>query len=170
MSGENLSWVPVIAALCGGSIGLLGALGTAWFNQRISERLAKEDRQRKKLEEIYTTLFAIRSSYYELSTKISSKIFEDIDIKEHSFPEISPILKLEMLMNLYFPELKNVHGDFTNAKNAFGKEYTAIILTSYKNKSIADKQNTFARTYELLTIIDEKTTTIQSKVSKIIKS
>ena len=170
MSEENLSWVPVIAALCGGSIGLLGALGSAWFNQRTSERLAKEDRQRKRLEEVYTTLFAIKSNYCELSAKISSKILEGIDIRENSFPEISPILKLEMLIDLYFPELKNVHDDFVNAKSTFGTEYAAIISTNYKDKSTGDKQIAVIRTYELLTIIYEKTTTIQSRVSKIIKS
>lgn len=169
MPVEQPNLVPVVASLCGGFLTLLGSFGTTWFNQGKVERLAKEDRQRKRLEEIYTTLIAIRSSYYELSTKVSSKVFNDVPIETYEFPEMPQILKLEMIIDLYFPELKGVHNDFINTKNIFGTKYIEVVLTNYKNESIESRQNTFAKTFELLTDVDNSIKLIRMNVSKIIK-
>jgi hypothetical protein len=149
---------------------LVTPLGTAYFNQRTLEKLAKEDRERKRLEELYITLFSVKTVYSELSKKIASKIFEEVDIQTNSSTEMSPIVRLEMIINLYFPELKNIHSEFVNAKNIFGKEFGKVMIKSYKNELLENKKESFTNIYILLNIIDEKIEIIQAAITEIIKS
>jgi hypothetical protein len=67
-------WIPVISTLCGASVGLLGVFGTAHFNQAHGRKIVKEDRERKKLEEVYVALVEIDRDYTTLFGLMISRV------------------------------------------------------------------------------------------------
>ena len=169
MAQEISIWVPVISSLCGGLLSLLGAFGNSFLNQRKTERLSKEDRERKNLEEIYTTLFDVRKDYYNTLNQVTNKIFNNMEIKSTDSHELPPLIKLDMLINLYFPSLKDSHSKLVNTKNIFGEELGVVMLNSYTSKSLEDKQQQFAKFWNLMNKLEENIKEIQDNIVKIIK-
>ncbi|WP_201321984.1 hypothetical protein [Pseudanabaena sp. lw0831] len=173
MAQEISIWVPVISSLCGGFLSLLGAFGNSLLNQRKTERLSKEDRERKNLEEIYVILHEIRKDYYNLTlNQVSNKIFNNVEIKSiesHELNKIPPLIKLDMLINLYFPSLKDVHSKLVITKNIFGEELGVVMLNSYTSKSLEDKQQQFSKFWNLMNKLEENIKEIQDNIVKIIK-
>ena len=74
-----------------------------------------------------------------------------------------------MLINLYFPSLKDVHSKLVITKNIFGEELGVVMLNCYASKSLEDKQQQFSKFWNLMNKLEENIKEIQDNIVKIIK-
>jgi hypothetical protein len=169
MVTEVSELVRLIPTFCGATIALIGAFGTAYFNQKKSENLARENREREKLEELYVTLIQVQKAYTKIIEQSVQKINFNVPIEIREVIDIPPIVKLDMLVNLYFPNLKAFHNDFVDARNIFSKEYLNILTTEYKEQLLENKQKTCQRVLDSYFKINETIRLFQLEIARIIK-
>jgi len=168
-ASEMSKWIPVVGTLGGAVVGFLASFVNAWFNQRKAEISGKESRERQRLEEIYRTLFDIRRDYQIILNHIIEKIHDEKPIETLPSTDMPPISKLEMLVDLYFPGLKDAHNDFVTAKNTFGQEYASVVIRSFKAETPETKQRLCGKVATLYEYIDDRLTAIQHRIQQIIK-
>jgi exonuclease VII large subunit len=102
--------------------------------------LAREDRKRKKSEELYIILIAIGREYDTMFNQFIRKVMFNTPAEAIKHEIIPNSLKLEMLVSLYFSELDDAYDDFIKARDVFIDQYYRRILEDYSGKSI-DEQN-----------------------------
>jgi hypothetical protein len=168
-ASEMSKWIPVVGTLGGAILGFLASFVTSWFNQRKAEISGYESRERQRLEEIYRTLFDITRDYQIILGQVIEKIHYEKPFETKPDTNIPPIIKLEMLVDLYFPELKDVHNDFVAAKNKFGEEYAQVISRSFKAETSETKQRLCGKFATLYKHIDDRLTAIQHRIQQVIK-
>lgn len=165
-------WIPVISTLLGGVLVLLGSLATAWFNKSTERRLAKEARERERLEEVYTTLVAIRSVYIDMHHQASIKILFNSSAapkeKESNDERMPPIVRLQMLVNLYFPALRPSFSEFEVAKNDFGVKYAELMVERSSNRQLPEREELRDRFTRLFSLIDERISDMQKAVAELV--
>jgi len=170
-NGSQLTlWIPVISALVGGILVLIGSFATSWFNKSTESRLARESRDRERLEEVYEKLVLIRSEYGEMFCQAINAIHHNQPIKVKSGEGMPPIIHLQMLVNLYFPRLRPSFYEFEKAKNNFGEEYAKLIGGSFSDKSLKEKKDLSGRFAKLLDVLQKRIEEMQKVASELVKA
>lgn len=163
-----LSWMPVLGTLLGATLGFAASFVVAWFNQRKSELTAKSDRRRTRLEELYRTLVEIRKDYQGTLHQIFAKVHDNTPIAASTHVGVPPIINVDMLVKLYFPELADCFNKFDVAKNVFGSQLADAIVVNTTSLLKKEKQvicSKFLNSYEK---IDNSITYFQKEISRVI--
>ncbi len=137
---EISKWIPVIGTILGAIVGFLASFFIVFYNQRRVALVAKEDRMRQRLEDLYRTLIFVNNDYTEHIGQMINKVHHNVPITVQKPVDIPPLIKVEMLVNLYFPEFKAIYGEFENEKDEFGKLYADTIGSNYQSSSLENKQ------------------------------
>jgi len=158
-------WLPILGAL----IALVSSLITTWLNNRNYNLRNKEERDRKRLEEAYEALIGILSVYSKLTGQLIGYIHHNDKIQIEDDGKISPLVKFEMIVSLYFPEMINSWEQLKKTKEEFGKQLSDIISENYLNKELIIKQNKSALIWDIYTKLIDDTDIAKNKIKEIIK-
>jgi hypothetical protein len=138
---ENFTrWIPVVGTLGGATLGFLASFLTTWFNNREINCRSKDDRIRNRLESIYELLIEIERDYSSLMMKAILCVHSGEKITVDKNDGIPPLIKLEMMVSLYFPEFREEWESLESAKNLFGKELGNLIRISTENRQLSERQ------------------------------
>lgn len=138
-----VSWVPVIATLVGAGLGFLASFLTTYYSQKSVRQAAKEQRDRERIEALYRLIEVAKK---ELSHDQANAIYASNGLYNeisHSFVkegELSPFIEIEMLVDLYFPSLKEKHRHFDNSRSAFRSLCLRLIEEPMQIKSQVDRE------------------------------
>jgi hypothetical protein len=167
--GVASSWIPVIGTLSGAIVGFLASFTTSWWNNKQLLIKSKEERKREKLEDAYKTLIAIDKDYKELLGQIINNIHHNKDIIVNSHTEIPPLIKFEMLVALYLPQLNVGWQKLIKSKDEFSEEYAKVIGENFQTKPLKLKQELTIKFLCLHGNIIQNITSLQKEVATIIK-
>lgn len=134
-ASEISKWIPVIGTLLGAIIAFLGFFSIAVYNQHKAEKIAKENRRRERLEVLFKSLIIVDSQYRGFAISLSSGLFPEFEKKE-----IPPLLEIEMMINLYFNELKDAFDEFDVERRTFGKLFSKITSQEFQTFSAQEKK------------------------------
>lgn len=165
------NWLPVFGTLAGASIGFLASFGIAYYNHKRKADTETDSRQRERLERVYILLINIKKDYFSYSMKIISKVHnnEFLTVATHD-GKIAPIVELEMLIRLYFPDFKISFKEFEIEKEKYGKLLSEAITENYSNKSLEEKQKFCSKTLTFEKIVRDAVEKIQLEIPKLIKA
>ena len=163
-------WIPVVGTLGGATLGLSASFITTWFNNREINSRSKDDRNRHRLELIYELLIEIQNEYTSLMTKSILCVHYNEKIISEKNEKMPPLIKLEMMVSLYFPEFKEAWESLESAKNSFGEELADLISSPPKNLQLSEKQKRSAKFAVLERLIDKRVIEFQQAIVKSIKS
>jgi hypothetical protein len=145
MSATLSPWIPLIGTLLGALFDLGASFFIATFNKNAQELSAKNERNRKRIERIYELLITIRMECGKNSVKFLTGFITE-PIPEKEIKEIPPLVELEMLVNLYFPERKEMHKEFLFHMHNFWKMFMESRFLNYKNEPLT-KNNLSPRNF-----------------------
>ena len=171
-ASELLQWMPVIGTLSGAIVALIATFGAAYFNHNKVGSAAKEQRQRERLECIYHSLISIKELYLSQLNKIMSMIdgVETSVLSEPSTKGIPPILQLEMYINLYFPELKNEHIEFSKARDIFASLMVKTLTGELRTMTPRARQAFRSELIDASELVDDKINKIREKIYLIARA
>lgn len=170
MNSNFSPWIPVIGTLLGALVGLGASFFIATFNRNAQEVSAKNERNRKRVERIYELLITIRIRYGKNLGEIINWIHHGVPVPETEIKEIPPLVELEMLINLYFPELKETHKEFISHIHAFGKIFMESRFLNHKNEPLPKKQSETQKFINASGIIELKVAAYLEKISAIVRA
>lgn len=162
---DVLKWIPVIGTLSGAIIGFGAAFLTAWFNQRRAEQVARNNRRRDRLEEVYRTLVKIKIDSQDLSGKLLKHIHYDTQIEMEDVPDFPPIINLQMLVDLYFTELHLEYKNYVDAKNDLGKKFASLLSKKFNNSTLEVKQQHADEVLKLQRNVESRISLFQQKLA-----
>jgi len=137
---EIAIWVPVIAALGGAIVGIVGSFIPTWWNYKTASREKVEDRKRQRLEDAYYTLVLIRNKYSHFMASLINNVHFQTKLDFGETEPMPPLVKYEMLVCLYLPELGDSWKDLQEAKDNFGSKMADVIGTDFSRKDKKEKQ------------------------------
>ena len=137
---EMSKWIPVVGTLLGAAIGFVGGLFNSWLTQTNRESTERENRERGRLENLYETLIEVRRDYQGLLSQMISKVHFNKELTLKERPGIPPLVKLDMVIHMYFPALTEVHRKFVAAKERFGEKWGENVVASFSGESLETKQ------------------------------
>ncbi|ENA26414.1 hypothetical protein HMPREF1487_09667 [Pseudomonas sp. HPB0071] len=117
-----VSWVPVIATLVGAGLGFLASFLTTYYNQNAARQTAKNQRDRERIEALYRLIEVAKielSRDQKNALYASDGLYNEISYSPVKEGELSPFVEIEMLIDLYFPSLKEKHQQFDNSRSEF---------------------------------------------------
>lgn len=167
---EISSWIPVIAALLGATVVFVGNLINLQFTNKHKVRLEREDRERDRLESMYEILIAIRIDYQGMLGQVISKVHFDTPINPKEYSDTPPIIRLNMVIHMYFQSLSEAHKQFVSAQEAFGEKYAANISTSFVKESTEAKQRICGEYAKLFKEIDSEISKLQKQLALMVKA
>ncbi len=162
-------WLPMIGTLAGATIGFVGVLISLWFTQKNREKSEQENRERARIEDLYEILIEVRVSYQKTLGGMIKKVMYSTIENEKENTGIPPLIKLEMLMHMYFPNLDDEYQQFIKAKNLFGEQLAKNLTTSFNSESHETKKAINSQYLNAYNELDNKISAIQKKLASIIK-
>ncbi|MFZ2629469.1 MAG: hypothetical protein WAX67_11405 [Rugosibacter sp.] len=153
-------WLPVVGALLGATLGFLGGLLNLQLTHKNKESAERESRERNRLESLYETLVEIQMDYRGLLGEMISKVHFNTPPKPREYSGIPPLIKLDMVIHMYFPGLVEAHKKLASALEPLGQKLAENISTSFSGHSTQEKQKICG---EYLTLIKE----ISSEISNL---
>lgn len=163
-----MNWASVTSAFIGVVLGFVASMGVAMYNQHKAKQLAQEDRRRLKLEELYITTINVNSEYNDLLKQAILKMNSNTPINIEYGSGVAPIIRLDMIMNLYFSNLKEQYVDFMSAKSEFGKAFNEILIANFESYSKENKQKITTNIFDLKDHVENKIKLIQYEVMRMI--
>ena len=167
ISTEFSKWIPVVGTLLGAAIGFIGGFFNSWFINRNKEKIDKESRERARLENLYETLIAIRMDYQAMLGQMIAKVHFNNEVVFIEQVCIPPLVKLDMVINLYFPTLIELYTKFVLGKVKFGKLWANNLQTSFTTSSLQDKQNECSKYEKYFNEIDIEISKLQEKLASM---
>ena len=163
--------IPVVGAVLGAAIGFFGALANTWLAQKNKEIAERQDRERIRIENLYETLLEIRKSYSATLEKMISKVhFGPQEVVPEANPSgISPLIRLDMLIRLYFPNLNETYKQFVVVKDRFSEALGNNIITIFTSKSETEKKEICGKYLIIFQQLDNEITNLQLKLADMIK-
>lgn len=133
-------WLPFIGTVIGAGIAFLATYANARYNKNKELEIAKANRNRGRIERIYKLLVTIGSeSSHELKEALMH-IRSGTPFTEKTSPELPPLIELEMLVSLYFPDLEAKRIELVKVVQEFGEKYFEFRFKDYRNESLPTKQ------------------------------
>lgn len=164
------NWIPVIGTLSGAAIGLLASFLIAYFNKSSDERKAKSDRDRSRIEKIYELLISIKMERGKDFGRVLNWIHHTVPIANDEVSDIPPIVELDMLINLYFPDLKTEQEKLMGAIHKYGKSSLEARQTDYRKKTLAEKQSASGTLLNMQGSIENEIKSMQECLAKRVKA
>jgi hypothetical protein len=128
---QTMSLIPVFATALGA---IIGSIGT-YLNFRFNSISAREERVRNRLESIYILLTNIEKDYKDKLANVINCIHHDEIVEFKNTDDISALIKLEMNIKLYFPDLKDCYSFFEKEKNTLEELYSDSTRMSHIQKT-----------------------------------
>lgn len=158
-------WLPVVGTLLGATIGFVGGLFNLRLTNKNRESAERESRERDRLERLYETLIEIRIDYQGTLGQMISKVHFDTPaiLKEQS--GIPPLIKLDMMIHMYFPDLVEAHKKFVSVAEPFGASLAVNISTSFFGEPIKVKQRICGEYTNHFKGIDDEISNLQQRLA-----
>lgn len=167
---EMSSWIPVVGTLLGAAVGFVGGLFNTWLTQRNRESTDRESRERDRLENLYETLIEIRMDYQGILGQMISKVHFNTQGAPKEYSGIPPLIKLDMAIHMYFPNLAEAHKQFVVVAEPFGKKWAENLSTSFSGEPIETKQRICGEYVKLFTEFDCEISNLQKKLASMAKA
>ena len=165
------NWIPVVGTLLGAAIGLAGGLLSSWLTNKNKITSEKENRERERIEALYETLEEIRMYYKGLLGSMLSKVHHNsVKTSKNEYTGIPPLVKLDMLLHMYFSCLTEPHIKFLSAKDRFGEKLAENLTSSYFEQSLEQKQRICEEYLSLFSAVDNEISNLQQKLVAIVKA
>lgn len=143
MAGAVASWIQTaISALGGGFLVSLGTLTGILINRAGTERAARDQRYRERVEELYRTLIDAERQFNELYVRGLERIRSDrpIEIPDLKPGEVAPLTRIEMMTNLYFPALKAHYQQLQTESWNIGSQFGPLLGTDPVPGTLEEKK------------------------------
>lgn len=128
---QTMSLIPVFATALGA---IIGSIGT-YLNFRFNSISAREERVRNRLESVYILLTNIEKDYKDKLGNVINCILHNEIVEPKNTDDISALIKLEMNIKLYFPELKDCYLSFEKEKDTLDELYFDSTRMSHTQKT-----------------------------------
>lgn len=163
-------WLPVVGALLGAAVGFLGGLMNLQLTHKNKESAERESRERTRLESLYETLVEIRMDYQGLLGQMISKVHFNTPPKAKEGSGIPPLIKLDMVIHMYFPCLVEAHKKLVSAIEPFGQKWAENVTTSFSGHSVQERQKICGEYAVLLKEIDNEISNLQRQLAGMAKA
>ena len=161
--------IPLISTLVGASI----AFCASYFNTKLTKdresEVALETRKRARIERIYRLLVQINNELLSDMSQCMNHIHYQKKFGEKVVPELPPAIELEMLVNLYFPELAEIHERLLTAINLFTKKILEFRFQDYSSAAKNKKQHDCKELLDLSATVTDSVKNIQLKLKELVK-
>jgi len=132
-------YIPLLSALVGGIIGFLASFITSWQSNKFKNDSENKAFQRNKREELYYVIAKLSSEYRSFMSGCFLKVNYQQPLKIEKKGEIHIWSELSMIVNLYFPDLKEDVGTLLKERDSVGNVLgETISFTSTSKKEIQD--------------------------------
>jgi hypothetical protein len=112
----------------------------------------------------------IESDYSSLMMKAISYVHEGKKITVDKNERMPPLIKLEMMVSLYFPEFREEWESLESAKNSFGEELANLILISTENLQLSERQKLAGKFAVLRQIVDKRVIEFKQTIVRTIQA
>lgn len=163
-------WLPVVGTLLGATIGFVGGLLNSWFTQRSKESTEKEGRERNRLEKLYETLIEIRMNYQGLLGDMINKVQFGTQGVVKAPSGIPPLIKLDMVIHMYFSSLNDAYKQFLAVKDRAGDAWGKNLMTSFANEPLQVKQRICSEYMTLFKELDDEISNLQQMLAAMSKA
>ena len=164
------SWIPVIGTLSGTIVGFVASFGIAFFNRRAEESKAKSERDRVRIEKIFLLLFETKRDGGKLYFNAVDWIHRAKPIVITDSDEYPPLIELEMIVHLYYPELREQREDIVKSMQNLGAKYAEAQRTDCSNMTLEEKKEYSTEFFELRAVVDKKVEKMKISLAKIVKA
>lgn len=140
-----MDWSQVISTFIGGLLVFAGVM----YAEYKKNNMEKKKLLLQKLDELYLTSIKFKNIYEKDLERSAKKIHnnESLQINNEN-TTTSPFVRLEMLVSMYFPSLKNSLIKLINSKNKFYEGFAYIFTTEAFNSQ--EKKEEGIKKIELL--------------------
>ncbi|MBH0063019.1 hypothetical protein I6E85_17960 [Pseudoalteromonas sp. NZS71] len=156
---STTQYLPIVGTMIGGFIAFIAAFATSKFNKDKDELLARENRIRARIEKIYKLLIIIDKDITSDVGKIIKFLHAKTPYKLDDVPELPPLIELEMLINMYFPDMEIIRLDLLRSI----QDLTVKIMS-------CQIQNYHHQAYDLRKVYSDEIFELKSKVNENIES
>ena len=163
-------WLPVVGTLLGATIGFVGGLFNLRLINKNKESAERENRERDRLERLYETLIEIRIYYQGTLGQMISKVHFNTPGTPKEYPGIPPLIKLDMVIHMYFQGLVEAHKKFVSVAEPFGAKWAENISTSFSGEPIEVKQRICGEYAKLYREIDGEISNLQKRLAGMAKA
>lgn len=162
--------LPVVGTLLGSTIGFVGGLFIMWLTNKNRESAERESRERDRLERLYETLIEIRIYYQGILGQMISKVHFNTPPTSKEYSGIPPLIKLDMVIHMYFPGLVEAHKKFVSIAEPFGAKWAENISTSFSGEPIEVKQKICGEYIRLFKEMDSEISNLQQHLAAMAKA
>ena len=161
--------LPVVGTLLGATIGFVSGVFNLKLTNKNRERTERESRERDRLESLYETLIEVRRDYQGILGQMIAKVHFNTLSAPKEYSGIPPLIKLDMLIHMYFPDFVESHKKFVLVAEPFGVKWAENISTSYSNDSVQLKQNICKEYTKLFKDLNSEISSLQQQLAAIAK-
>lgn len=163
-------WLPVVGTLLGATIGFVGGLFNSWFTQRSQDNAERDGRERERIEKLYETLIEIRMIYQRMHTDMIAKVHFGQEPSMVETSGIPPLVKLDMVIHMYYPKLTDAHKSFLAIKERFGAKYANNLISSFSSEDPEVKKKICSEYMELYSELSHEISNLQRLLASMVKA
>ena len=112
----------------------------------------------------------IRIDYQCILGEIISKVHFNTPGTPKKYSAIPPLIKLDMMIHMYFPSLTKAHNQFVSTAEPFGKKWAENISTSFISEPIEIKQRICGEYVNLFKELDCEISNLQQQLASMVKA
>lgn len=164
------TWIPVISALLGATVVYVGSFFNLRLTNKNRESAERENRERDRLERLYETLIEIRIDYQDSLRQMISKVHSGTPAKPKEYSGIPPLIKLDMVIHMYFPSLLEAHKQFVSVVESFGAKWAENISRSFAGEVAETKRKICGEYITLFKELDFEISNLQRQLASMAKA
>jgi len=167
---EMSIWISVIGTLLGATVGFVGGLFNLRLTNKNKESAERENRERDRIESLYETLIKIRMFYQDILGKMMNKVHFNTPGTPKEYSDIPPLIKLDMVIHMYFPSLAEAHKKFVSVAEPFGKKWGENMSTSFSGEPTETKQRICGEYMRLFMELNREISNLQQQLASMSKA
>lgn len=149
-------------------MGFFASLIIARVNHKDAEAVSKENRERQRLERMYGALIGADKYFFSLLAQLQLKILYDQKVVFETL-EKPPLRILEILVDLYTPNLTNIHTALKKAAEDFGNECVQVTKKQWTSTSPENKKAEIDKLFALEEDVVNKIDLMKKLIPDLIK-
>lgn len=161
-------WVPIVGTLGGAMIGFFSNYLINLMNAKRNEKLEKENKKKEGLKDLYETLILVCLDYSSISSKCIEKIDSNVKFEFDKKDKIAPLVKAEMLVNIYGKEVMELWDELKKETEKFGNILLEVIEKNYNEAGEDVKKDVRGRVIQAMISIRKKVEKIHSEIVRIV--
>ncbi|HGF5121840.1 hypothetical protein P7M41_24390 [Vibrio parahaemolyticus] len=161
--------IPLISTLLGAGIAFCASYFNAKLTKARESKVALETRERERIERIYRLLVQINNELLSDMSQCMNHIHYQQKFGEKVVPELPPAIELEMLVDLYFPELVGSHKKLLSAVHLFTKKMLDFRFQDYSSAAKNKKQHDCGELLVLSAKVEDCVKSFQAKLKELVK-